>query len=108
MKPCVAPLHSYEPGEQSWALFIDPPTSYRFSVATLITIIHVSLKLKVSSSGLQVLHIETQDVSHPAYNKIFKMMAVACILLLSNAVSERGFSTLGNIKTAEKSRMLPW
>ena len=38
MKPCVAPLHLYEPGEQSWALFIDPPTSYKFSVATLFTV----------------------------------------------------------------------
>ena len=24
-----------------------------------------------------MLHIETQDVSHPAYNKIFKVMAVS-------------------------------
>ena len=62
----------------------------------------------VAARGLQVLHIETQDGSHPTYNNIFKVMAVTCILPLSNAVSERGFSTLGNIKTTEKSRMLPW
>ena len=42
MKPCVAPLHLYEPGEQSWALFIDPPTSYRFSVPTLATAVWIS------------------------------------------------------------------
>ena len=35
MKPCIAPLHLYEPEYQSWALFIDPPTRYRFSVPTL-------------------------------------------------------------------------
>ena len=44
MKPCVAPLHLYEPGEQSWALFIDPPTSYRFSVASL-SVVRLSVGL---------------------------------------------------------------
>ena len=52
------------------------------------------------------MHTESQDGTHPTYNEIFKVMAVSCILPLSNAVCERGFSTLGNIKTAEKSSML--
>jgi hypothetical protein len=42
---------------------------------------------------------------HPSYEQVFKLMAVACLLPLSNAVSERGFSFLGNIKSDEKSRM---
>ena len=67
-----------------------------------------SWRRRPASRVFKCMHIEAQDGTHPTYKEIFKVMAVACIVPLSNAVSERGFSTLGNIKTAEKSRMLPW
>jgi len=51
------------------------------------------------------LYNELQGGTHQLYDEIFKVMGVSCILPLSNAVSERGFSTLNNIKTCEKSRM---